>query len=378
MLQSSAALNLVLYLLLKSHHQSISSDNDDGDETTDPATLIQSHPVMLRLQKINSMLQQLDANVEGKVDGLKQQLDNLVKAANLMESNEISMDEEVSDQEDSVNSEEADIVEGDNTMKGGDGGEISESEDEEVDEAVVATSTGRNVLTEARFGLRPNEMARSTNKPGKRGVKYVSLEAGDDDIDEIDENQRKRAMQSLAKTVNTIEQRSGTRNRRAAPLSDHLDDHEDDDGELRRGLAMMEEQLGKMSDDDAAYGELNDEDGSADYDKDDFYDQVAKRSKIKRDVRKEIYQVQPKFPRMDPEVEGERAASKQILKNRGLVAHKAKINRNPRVKKREQYRKALIRRKGAIREIRTNEVHQYGGEETGIKSNLSRSRKLAR
>ena len=64
------------------------------------------------------------------------------------------------------------------------------------------------------------------------------------------------------------------------------------------------------------------------------------------------------------------------MKNRGLVAHKAKINRNPRVKKREQYRKALIRRKGAVREIRTDEGHVYGGEATGIKSGISRSRKL--
>ena len=64
------------------------------------------------------------------------------------------------------------------------------------------------------------------------------------------------------------------------------------------------------------------------------------------------------------------------MKNRGLVAHKAKINRNPRVKKREQYRKAIIRRKGTVREVRTDEGHKYGGEQTGIKSGLSRSRKL--
>ena len=64
------------------------------------------------------------------------------------------------------------------------------------------------------------------------------------------------------------------------------------------------------------------------------------------------------------------------MKNRGLVAHKSKLNRNPRVKKREQYRKALVRRKGQVREVRTDEGHKYGGEETGIKSGLSRSRKL--
>lgn len=73
---------------------------------------------------------------------------------------------------------------------------------------------------------------------------------------------------------------------------------------------------------------------------------------------------------------GERAISRFILQNRGLVPHKPKINRNPRVKKREQYRKALIRRKGAVREMRTEESHVYGGESTGIKAGISRSRKL--
>ena len=75
---------------------------------------------------------------------------------------------------------------------------------------------------------------------------------------------------------------------------------------------------------------------------------------------------------------GERAIGRYIMQNRGLVAHKPKINRNPRVKKREQYRKALIRRKGAVREIRTEEGHVYGGETTGIKSGISRSRKLGK
>jgi hypothetical protein len=48
---------------------------------------------------------------------------------------------------------------------------------------------------------------------------------------------------------------------------------------------------------------------------------------------------------------------------------------NPRVKKREQYRKTLISQKGAVREVPT-EGHKYGGEQTGIKTKLSRSCRL--
>jgi uncharacterized protein involved in tellurium resistance len=72
-----------------------------------------------------------------------------------------------------------------------------------------------------------------------------------------------------------------------------------------------------------------------------------------------------------------RAATYQIIKNRGLVAHKAKINRNPRVKKKEQFRKATIARKGQVRDIRdAGEGAHYGGESTGIRNNLTRSRKI--
>ncbi|CAM9238221.1 unnamed protein product [Choristocarpus tenellus] len=71
-----------------------------------------------------------------------------------------------------------------------------------------------------------------------------------------------------------------------------------------------------------------------------------------------------------------RGASYAIMKNRGLTPHKNKLNRNPRAKKREAFRKAKIRRKGQVREIRTGEADSYGGEATGIKSGIIRSRKL--
>ena len=59
------------------------------------------------------------------------------------------------------------------------------------------------------------------------------------------------------------------------------------------------------------------------------------------------------------------------------VASKAKINRNPRVKKKEQYRRKVIARKGQVRDIRDSaEGAFYGGEATGIKVNVARGRKI--
>lgn len=46
--------------------------------------------------------------------------------------------------------------------------------------------------------------------------------------------------------------------------------------------------------------------------------------------------------------EGRRMITYQISKNKGLTPHRNKEQRNPRVKHRNKYRKAKIRRKGAV------------------------------
>jgi U3 small nucleolar RNA-associated protein 3 len=366
LLQSTTALNLAMYLLLKSEHA--------GQEDVD-VSLIQSHPVMARLQKWNTMTEKLDDRVESKVDGLREQLDNLVKAASLMKSGIEESDESDDNSEDD---EDVSIEDAANALRPEDASDYgmssdAEEEDEsENDMADEAEQARKNVLTEARFGLRAREIG--DTKKGKRKRRTGVSDLGDDGPEESSA----LASKSLASTLNAIEQRSATSKKRAASRAEQIDEVEDDDAEMRRGLEMMEADLaGKESEGEDA-PEVDD-DGADEIEGDDdegFYAQQAKKSKEKKEFKKNLYQVAPKFPRVEKEVEGERAIGNQILKNRGLVPHKSKLNRNPRVKKREQYRKALIRRKGTVREVRKDEGHKYGGEETGIKTGLSRSRKL--
>ena len=73
--------------------------------------------------------------------------------------------------------------------------------------------------------------------------------------------------------------------------------------------------------------------------------------------------------------QGKRGATWKMLKNQGLKAHKKRVDRNPRVKKRRQYEKAKKNRKGAVREMRS-EQGSYKGETTGIRTTISRSRRL--
>lgn len=77
--------------------------------------------------------------------------------------------------------------------------------------------------------------------------------------------------------------------------------------------------------------------------------------------------------------EGEkRGAGYQITKNRGLVPHRNKDKKNPRVKHRLKYEKAKTKERTSFygKQARLDNSGAYGGEATGIKANIARSRKL--
>lgn len=112
-----------------------------------------------------------------------------------------------------------------------------------------------------------------------------------------------------------------------------------------------------------------------------FYEESAKAKATLKKTKQELYtHEKPGLESSDEEDSdlegGKRGATYEIMKNKGLKAHKSKLNRNPRLKKRMQFRKAQIRRKGQVRDVRVGEAGKYGGETTGIKSNLTRSRKI--
>jgi U3 small nucleolar RNA-associated protein 3 len=387
-IQTTATLNLAVYLMLK---------REAVTQGQDPA-MMQTHPIMSHLQKLNTTLSQIQ-DVEAQ-HGIPEQMRNVVKASALLSGDAVSFssasdndgssdgDASSDDEDEDVEAThvagiEKDVVEGgsDDSSSTDNDDENSSSDDDDNDEAERA----RSVLTEARFGLRPNEVA--NNESTRKRRRAIMLDAGDDEDDPVaaaaaaKKPKSKKSKSSLAGTLNSIDQRTATKTRKLTKATEDIDD----DTRIRRGLAMMEDELGPASDDEGkpTKNHVNDKKEREDHneadgdDKNELYDKLSKRSQAHRDFKKQLHSVAPKFPRVDGMVAGERAAARHIIKNRGLVAHKKKINRNPRVKKREQFRKALIRRKGAVREVRKDEGHRYGGEETGIKINLSRSRKLS-
>jgi len=379
MLQTATALNVCQYLMIKAD-QAVKASDEDLDDLIDDQQEdnIKNHPVISRLNQLNHLSEKLDTGVESNVSGLKDQLDNLVKASTLMTQGDES-EQETSDEDEEVSAgtptseveEVEDDIEAANDPEDDDSSNASSSDEEDGD-------AQRRILNEARFALRKQddeedmEINSSSKRRNRRSMPVFS-DFGDEDAGEAEVT---AASRKLASTINKISQKSKPGKKSAAP--EVIDDDEEE--KFSRGLAMMKADLGDddFDDNNEVDNGISNEDDEEDDDDlgDDFYSQIKKKSKDKKALKKSIYQPAPKYPNIAAEIEGERAIGAMIMKNRGLVAHKAKINRNPRVKKREQYRKALIRRKGAVREVRTDEVHKYGGEGTGIRSGLSRSRKL--
>lgn len=111
---------------------------------------------------------------------------------------------------------------------------------------------------------------------------------------------------------------------------------------------------------------------------DDLLEQFSKKKKQFIAEKKAHYVPEKRFGGVEELVEdGERRpASYEIIKNKGLTPHRAKANRNPRVKKREMYDKKVKARKGQVQDVKVGMAGSYAGESTGIKANLSKSRKI--
>ncbi|XP_026163754.1 something about silencing protein 10 isoform X2 [Mastacembelus armatus] len=107
-----------------------------------------------------------------------------------------------------------------------------------------------------------------------------------------------------------------------------------------------------------------------------FYRDVEERVKLKRKSNypeAEELQVNENEEELDPDAK--RGITYQMAKNKGLTPKRKKIDRNPRVKHREKFRRAKIRRKGQVREVRREES-RYSGEMSGIRAGVKKSIKL--
>lgn len=116
------------------------------------------------------------------------------------------------------------------------------------------------------------------------------------------------------------------------------------------------------------------------YSEDEYYTEVKnQKTKAQKDKQNEFsMQFEPMYDEEEEEImgEGKRQITHQIMKNKGLTPKRPKEQRNPRVKRRKKYEKSLKKLK-SFKPMMKNQDKAYGGEETGIKKNLSRSVKFS-
>ncbi|XP_074084496.1 something about silencing protein 10 [Macrotis lagotis] len=125
------------------------------------------------------------------------------------------------------------------------------------------------------------------------------------------------------------------------------------------------------------------EDSDSDQDQDqeaarEHYREMEERLRSKRKKEEEEEEEEAAAAAAEPEPSepsAKRAITYQIAKNKGLTPRRKKMDRNPRVKHREKFRRAKIRRRGQVPQPRTEE-RKYGGELSGIRAGLKKSIRL--
>lgn len=163
-------------------------------------------------------------------------------------------------------------------------------------------------------------------------------------------------------------------------MMEYSDNDEAAEGRYYAGNDQMDEFDRMLADGDQSSGKKRRPAPSDfNYDEDDdMLEAFASKKKDFMKKKKDFYTAPSRVGGREETVqEGQkRGVSYEIMANKGLMPHRKKANRNPRVKKREMYAKAVVARKGQVREVISGAAGSYGGEKTGIKANVSRSRKI--
>lgn len=287
LIEQSAALNTLLYLLTKY------SLSEQGDAPSS----IDAHPVMLQLTRLNTIMDALsnsvvqDGNLLEQVEMVGQASRLLADAIDYDTQDSILTDGNVA--QDMVSSKEI------TTDRGSSKTEILPSaslqDRNERDTVETAFVPEQLALGEARFGLRQHEV-KLENTRKRRIVSEIS--------DFGREPEEAQGTSKLTSVINAIDQRAAKRKAKFQQQQEGLDYPDD---EVVAGLRMMEEEFGKQDETGGLVSGDVDLDDERDQDDDEemgFYDLMARSSKQKKQTRKEMHQVAPKYPNLEVEVQG--------------------------------------------------------------------------
>ncbi|KAI3863978.1 hypothetical protein MKW98_031570, partial [Papaver atlanticum] len=185
-------------------------------------------------------------------------------------------------------------------------------------------------------------------------TKKPKVISGDDDLpkrDDIGERRRKNELRVLAK---------------AGGGSIHDDNDDDEDGDVNEGNPGARKRR---------KADIEDDDVEAEESEDEFYKQVKQQRDAKLSAKAQLYsRTSAPLPLAGTEevADGKRHITTQMEKNRGLTRPRNKNKKNPRTNYKNKHNKAVMKRKGQVRDVK-KPMGPYGGEVSGINAKISRS-----
>ncbi|CAO3636788.1 unnamed protein product [Mucor fragilis] len=324
---------------------------------------IREHPVIQALFKLRQTLEKLDgleekleSDIESFVVGLDQEEKpaTITKPKQSKKSSKKSKASAVINHESEIESELESDQQGD-------------SEDEQ------------DILNEIQDIEQEFKSLKKLAKKRKRAA--VSDDFGEldalDELDMEDKIAKKKSIRDYVAKIDSKQAKNASRYQGDVDLP-----YRDRVKQERKGVAQPQDTSADLDnadwdeDDTAAADEVRN--GKADSDDEYYADIVANKDAIKR-AKKENYEAErTPIESRDIEVQDghKRLASYKMLKNKGLTPHRKKENRNARVKHRNKYAKQM-KKLSSTRAVVKTQTAGYGGEMSGVKTNVIKSVKLS-
>ncbi|KAI8990072.1 Sas10 C-terminal domain-containing protein [Pilobolus umbonatus] len=325
------------------------------------STDIKDHPVIQALFKLRSTLEKLDqveetiqTDIEKFVNTLDKKNKRIPKLPTVKKAKDVVLQSEEEQSEEESSEEQSE--------------EQSEEESEEESEDDI-----QNIEEEFK------SLKKAVQKDKKR-KRAISDDFGElDALDELDLEDKLIKKKSIRDYVAKIDTKQSKVNKYQGdtdiPYRDRVKNE-------RKGVAQPKDTSADLDendldeDDAAIVQEMN----QGDMDEDEqYYMEIAEGKSANKKAKKEDYEAS-RTPIENRDIhidEGQkRLASYKILKNKGLTRHRKKENRNSRVKHKNKYEK-MMKKLPSTRAVYKAPTSNYGGEMSGVKTNVVKSLKLA-
>jgi U3 small nucleolar RNA-associated protein 3 len=211
--------------------------------------------------------------------------------------------------------------------------------------------------------------------------------ADSDEEDQVDSFEKKHSLHELVQST-TESSKDDSATNAASKLYDYIEGSDADEEEfamlkekrpVKKTLPKGHQNLAHSDVDEDEFGGIGSDHGEVESDEpthEESHVDVEGEEEESEKTTAAGQQVVVGPARPDPDyIEGRRKITRTIMKNQGLKRYRKKENKNPRLKHRNKYEKAIKKHRKLVKEYQ-GQVSNYGGEETGIKPYLVKATRV--